>query len=252
MVTIYIGVDDTDEAGFSMGTGKLARLLGRELEKKIPTVQCKGVLRHQLLVDPRIPYTSHNSPAGLIVTNEGALPVATLASICSNFIHGNCAPGSDPGLCIVPEDHINDTVVSFGIRAAKEVVEKCDAYGISEAIDCYLKELGGTGDGIIGALAAVGLTVYGNAGRFLEYRNRMRKLSALVSVAELRALGIEVLSVDRDAPVVAGNETVEIDGWPRPRLIGGGPVLLVMSENRRWVCFDRKNRLKSDEDSIHE
>ena len=57
---ILIGLDDTDNA-VSRGTGYLARTLLGELARR----GCRpiGVTRHQLLLDARIPYTSHNSSA---------------------------------------------------------------------------------------------------------------------------------------------------------------------------------------------
>jgi len=59
-----IGLDDTDTLECERGTGKLARGL-----VKILPEGCKlwGVLRQQLLIDERIPYTSHNSAACAVV-----------------------------------------------------------------------------------------------------------------------------------------------------------------------------------------
>jgi hypothetical protein len=56
---VYIGVDDTDIIG-SPGTGKIARGLAEYLES-LGFGYSRGVIRHQLLIDPRIPCTSHNS-----------------------------------------------------------------------------------------------------------------------------------------------------------------------------------------------
>ena len=54
---IYIGMDDTDNKT-SRGTGRLARAVAATLSEQL---EVWGVTRHQLLVDPRVPYTSHNS-----------------------------------------------------------------------------------------------------------------------------------------------------------------------------------------------
>ena len=61
---IYIGFDDTDTLGADRGTGKLARWFEQELPDG-----CRlwGVVRQQLLLDPAIPYTSHNSSACAVV-----------------------------------------------------------------------------------------------------------------------------------------------------------------------------------------
>lgn len=60
----YIGFDDTDILGAEVKTGKLVRRFAALLPEG-----CRlwGVIRQQLLVDPRIPYTSHNSSACAVV-----------------------------------------------------------------------------------------------------------------------------------------------------------------------------------------
>ena len=58
---IYIGIDDTDNKT-SRGTGHLARLIAADLAQDYRLL---GVTRHQLLVDPRIPYPAKNSSAAI-------------------------------------------------------------------------------------------------------------------------------------------------------------------------------------------
>ena len=52
-----IGMDDTDNLE-SRGTGHMARQVAVTLEADHVIL---GVIRHQLLVDPRVPYTKRNS-----------------------------------------------------------------------------------------------------------------------------------------------------------------------------------------------
>ena len=65
---VYIGFDDTDTVDSEMGTGKLVR----RFEALLPEgCSLWGVVRQQLLVDDRIPYTSHNSAAcGVVLLRE--------------------------------------------------------------------------------------------------------------------------------------------------------------------------------------
>jgi hypothetical protein len=60
-MTLLIAIDDTDNAE-SIGTGRLSRMLAEELTKQ-GMIRQTSVTRHQLLVHPDIPYTSHNSSA---------------------------------------------------------------------------------------------------------------------------------------------------------------------------------------------
>ena len=65
MKCLIIGIDDTDNLE-SRGTGHLARQLGLGLEAA-GLCRLKNIVRHQLLVSPKIPYTSHNSSASIVV-----------------------------------------------------------------------------------------------------------------------------------------------------------------------------------------
>ena len=97
----------------------------------------------------------------------------------------------------------------------------------------HLSGHGGTEDGIIGAAAGVGLTADGWNGRLIEYRNvfgHLRDVPEPVSVADLGAAGITVVSIDRDAPVPLPDGLVRADGWLRPRLWAGRPVLPVQRD----------------------
>ena len=53
---IYVGIDDTDTVD-TPGTNQLAKALVMRLARDY---ECVSIVRHQLLFDPRIPYTSKN------------------------------------------------------------------------------------------------------------------------------------------------------------------------------------------------
>ena len=90
---IYLGFDDTDVLEAAIGTGRLVRMF----ENKLPEgVRLWGVVRHQLLVDPRIPYTSHNSPACAVVETEDPSAEARLTDLAAAHIAELASPGSDP------------------------------------------------------------------------------------------------------------------------------------------------------------
>lgn len=88
---ILIGIDDTDNLE-SRGTGYMARQLGAMLsEGGLALVE--GITRHQLLLDPQIPYTSHNSSACLLVrANQDKLD--ELAHHCRKLLLQKSAVGS--------------------------------------------------------------------------------------------------------------------------------------------------------------
>lgn len=219
---VYIGFDDTDVVNSDYGTGKVAR----RYERMIPE-GCKiwGVVRQQLLVDPAIPYTSHNSSACVVVDCPDSSYMETLKKTAVAHIETMSLPGSDPGLCLAGEgDEALKTLESFGVLCTVRVVSQREA--IEAAGSVHLSGHGGTNDGIIGAAAAVGLTASGWSGRFIEYSG-LRNFPARMTVAALLEKNIRVVSLDRDACCPSPEDIVDTKGWLRPRLWGHEAVLPV-------------------------
>jgi hypothetical protein len=245
---IYIGFDDTDTIDSDRGTGKLARWFENELPQGY---HLWGVVRQQLLLDDSIAYTTHNSSACAIVENSDALSLDELIFKAVGHIERHFIPGSDPGLCIVPEGHpALSALISFGRLCTKLIVTQKDA--LRAASGARLSGHGGTNDGVIGAAAAVGLTVYGWSGRFIEFGG-LRDFPEKVYVSDLERLGVTVVSIDRDARVPALEDMVNTKGWLRPRLWGGKPVLPVMPrEKNLWETVEERKRKQTNREGEKE
>src|SRR6266496_1246484 len=93
---IYIGMDDTDNKT-SRGTGRLARAIAALLAQHHTVF---GITRHQLLDDPRVPYTSHNSSATIHLQEDGITDLSELADTVQAHMLADWQDGSDPGLCV--------------------------------------------------------------------------------------------------------------------------------------------------------
>jgi hypothetical protein len=229
-VRFYVAFDDTDVLGAERGTGKVGRWFEDELP---PSCRLWGVLRQQLLVDDAIPYTSHNSAAVCVIDVAGEVDAEELADDLAEravaHLERNWMDGSDPGLCVAWDGcPALPRLIAFGHLATVEVVTMAEAY--NAAGGAHLSGHGGHEHGVIGAAAGVGLTVEGWSGRFIEYRGNGRALRDYpdpVRVADLTAAAMTVVALDRDAPVPLPNEQVVTNGWLRPRLWGGRPVLPV-------------------------
>jgi tRNA(Ile2) C34 agmatinyltransferase TiaS len=233
---IYVGLDDTDTLESEQGTGKIARWF----EERLPAAcRLEGVVRQQLLIHERIPYTSHNSAACLIVRAPGHDLAERLVSEAAEHLAAHALPGSDPGLCVASEgDRALDRLAHFGRVCTRRIVTRKEALEAASGI--HLSGHGGTRDGIIGAAAAVGLTVTGWCGRFIEY-GRLREIPGEVSVSELEGAGMVVVAADRDARVPAPGDRIHTRGWLRPRLWGGRAVVLVTPAGEgAWASVGRK------------
>jgi hypothetical protein len=132
--------------------------------------------------------------------------------------------------------------MSFGRTCTKRIVTQREALQAVSRV--YLSGHGGTNDGIIGATAAVGLTAYGWGGRFIEF-GRLRDFGEEVYVSDIKRTGIRVVSIDRDSQIPAPEDMVRTGRWLRPRLWGGGPILLVTPIGKNlWETVGRKERKK--------
>jgi len=220
-----LGIDDTDTLE-TRGTGFHARqLAARVEEEKLGVVH--GITRHQNYVHPDIPYTSQNSSACLLVESAKA---ESLRTFCRNFLLEIAPDGSDIGICMVKEVEVHAELVSWGQRAKREVLTKTEAREIAAKHAVYLEGLNGTHDGIIGALAAVGLRKYGDDGRFiwLKKKRELRELSCgFVDPAELRDnFGIQQILL-KTGEVFSENEEIFVHEWFRPILKNNRITLIV-------------------------
>ena len=225
-----IGLDDTDNLD-GPGTGHRARQLA-ELLMQQRLAQTEGITRHQLLVSPLIRYTSHNSSACLVVTT----PVSNrdeLASACSQFLLGQSAVEADAGLCVAEWDEITPRVLEFGRRAKQYVLSQEEAQSVKQEIGLVLEGLTGTGDGMIGALAAVGLRAAGNDGRFL-WLPGLRELSGSYTAGELKSTAHIDQIQDLHGKGPQEFDKIEVGEWVRPILRGGKSVLLVEEIDYVW------------------
>ena len=183
MLKILIGIDDTDNLD-SPGSGTAAEILARALQNN-GLAECEGITRHQLFVHNDIPFTSHNSAMCIPATSH-ADRVEDIISFGQSFLQGSSAEGSDPGLCVVIDDSRldKDALITFGRNAKKTVLDKQSAYELAEALGVHLSEHGGTGGGVIGALAATGLRLFGNDGRYRGWHH-LGNAGEVITVAEM-------------------------------------------------------------------
>jgi hypothetical protein len=230
-----LGIDDTDNLE-SRGTGYRVRQLADWLAEKQLVVPL-GITRHQLLVDPQIPYTSHNSSACLSVETETPDDVWEASR---EFLLRESAPGSDAGLTLAKWDSINDCVLSFAKRAKITVLTMPEAEQTASQSQIRCEGLTGTHCGIIGALSAVGLHRAGNDGRFL-WLPGLRDLTGRHSVGEICAMG----HVDRVCTLSHSDlhpkSIVDVGEWVRPVLRDGRSTLYVEENNHEWHIISKEH-----------
>lgn len=157
-------IDDTDNYD-SIGTGELLEDICCEAKRR-SLAKTGFVVRYQLFIHEDIPYTSHNSSMCVDIETDN---VDEFYAFASDYLEKNSADGSDPGICVLRSDDNLDysSLYDFGVRATREVVTKQEAIDLAAAFgrDVILSEHGGTGIGVIGALAGSALRQGGAEGK---------------------------------------------------------------------------------------
>jgi len=222
---IYIGIDDTDNLE-SIGTGHIARDMAGSLENS-GLVNICSITRHQLLVSPEIPYTSHNSAA--CITGEITGNELQIRDFCSDFLLKHAADGSDVGLCIVLEEEIPEEIIFFGQRAKTEVLKKSEAHAIAKRHSIHLIGLTGEKIGVIGALSAVGLRFQGDDGRVL-WLPRLRETEGVYTAKEYMELVPVDETMNITGELLPANTKIMITDWCRP-----------VVRNKKIVLFAEKS-----------
>jgi hypothetical protein len=219
---LYIGIDDTDILG-GPGTGKVTKGLARCLEEH-GLGRSLGVSRHQLLIDDRIRSTSHNSSKGLaFVTTH---PESDFYTPSVNYMQGCFVEGADPGLCFCPADKINREILDYAVSAKKTLLRKEDAIQLAAQHRIFLRELGGDGGGVIGAMASVGLRAGGDDGRLVDLKG-IKEIKGIITAGEVLARTDIVRVQDLNGNLLGRDELIDSRDWLRPSLVGGEPVLRV-------------------------
>jgi hypothetical protein len=228
---IYVGIDDTDTLE-SRGTGRLARTIAAELQRKY---EIFGVTRHQLFVHPDIPFTSHNSCA--VIHAQAPLSAThDIFSTTKKLMLEDFIVGSDPGLAVAQTEQVTPAAVAFGQDAKTMIVTQQRALSVAHNCGIRVEGLGGTNGGIIGAIAGIGLASLRNDGRFL-LKGKNRELTGIRSVSEIIDAGIDQILTLQGDTVSEGK--VRIAKNATPSFILGKAVLFVEKSDDCMVALKR-------------
>jgi hypothetical protein len=132
---------------------------------------------------------------------------------------------------LIETNAISNEVIKWGQTAKVDLVNRTLAAKLANDLGIKLIGLTGTHDGIIGAMAGVGLRASGNDGRFVSLGSvDIRSTIGIHSVKEIKSLiGIEKaitvdgIEVDESAKICFDN------GWLRP-VLKYGQVTIVLNK----------------------
>lgn len=237
-MTIYVCMDDTDNHK-SRGTGRLARAVASELAKNYPV---HGVTRHQLYVHPDIPFTSHNSCAVIHINNGYGKGInktmKDIFKIARREMNLDFIEGSDPGLAVANREQILPSLIAFGKDAKNTVLTQEKARTLAKNLNIHLEGLGGTEDGVIGAMAGLGLASAGNDGRFLQI-GHIRDLTGAQPVQKLMEAGVDMIFSMDGQPVYKGTVYNPPNKSVKPCPVNGKAILFVEKQDGKLLAVKR-------------
>ncbi len=223
-MTIFVGIDDTGNSE-SVGTGKFARIIAGEISKKYPVY---GVTRHQFYVHNDINFSLHNFGA-VIHVNVDKEYADAIFELVKKFMHDNFNEGSNPGLAVAHESCISPAVVAYGKDAKETILTAERAQYLAKNSGIKLERFGETENGVIGAVAGIGLAFTKNDGRFLQI-GRIRELKGPQPVEKFITEGIDIFT--RDGRSITDGIIINEGNKPvKPCLINGKIILFVDEEN---------------------
>ncbi|WP_137220861.1 DNA-binding protein [Shewanella sp. MEBiC00475] len=229
-----ICIDDTDDIG-TKGTGEIAEEIAQMLAD-VSGGKASFITRHQLFVHPDIPYTSHNSAMCFHLCSP--LPQDEILKLAVAHLVAESAPAADPGIAILDTGSVFDAsaLIDFGRKAKSEVITKAMAYALAEQQNISLTEHGGTGQGIIGALAGLGLRLLGNDGR-VKGKIKLGQSDEVpheLSVADILAkTGLDAV-MSTDEYQLKFDEMVQLKGKVKAVYLNHKFVLLVNRDANVW------------------
>ena len=194
--------------------------------------------RHQLFVHEDIPFTSHNSCAVVHIESGCRESADAILKQAEEVVLGDFIEGSDPGIAVATGDQLDPALVAFGKDAKTMVLTQEKARKLAKNLSIRLKGLGGTEEGVIGAMAGLGLAATGNDGRFVQ-KGQIREILGPCTVRTLLAAGIDAITTMDGRIVDSGYIMVEENKSVKPCPVNGRVILFVEEREGRYHAVKR-------------
>jgi len=156
-----LGIDDTDTQD-SSSTVDLALTLGSQIESrtqaKLLNISC-----HQLIQHPSITQNGRNIACCLFLDVEKEKH-REIDLACREILLRESAPGSNAGYALAAWAQFDHELIVWGKTAKTNLLKRQDALDLARRCGLSTAGILGSGSGVIGALAAVGLRFEGNDG----------------------------------------------------------------------------------------
>ena len=177
-----IGIDDTDREG-AADTGRLALRLGLELEKSLHA-RLLSITAHRLLDSPML-HATHQNLCVCLFMEVDSIRRREIELTCRQFLLRESAPSANPGFTLACWSEVDPSITDWGHLAQQQVLNRLDALALARSCGISAAGLTGSGNGVIGALAAPGLFFDGNDGHYL-WLPGLSELKGILKAVEVK------------------------------------------------------------------
>jgi hypothetical protein len=146
--------------------------------------------------------------------------------------------GSNPGLAVAHEDQISPAVINYGQDAKKCIVTQKRAIELAKNSNIKLEGFGKTKNGVIGAIASIGLAATKNDGRFLQIGS-IRTIKDPQPVENFIKAGVEKIFTLDGLMITDGIIFNDNNKPVKPSPINGEVILFVVEENGRYKAINK-------------
>lgn len=157
----FLGIDDTGPPGKS-GSGETALALGLHLQAR-KLARLVHVSAHALVPAGEIP--NGKSTHAYCLTLEGeAQQLREIDMESRVYLMRHSAAGANPGFALAPRERVSDRIQNWGKACQMFTLDRREALDLARNQAIITVGFTGSGIGVIGALAAVGLRSSGSDG----------------------------------------------------------------------------------------
>ncbi|MBA4385752.1 MAG: hypothetical protein C0410_13525 [Anaerolinea sp.] len=227
-----LGIDDTDSPNpgdTAQNTAKLALTLGQKLESsalaKLLNISC-----HQLFPHPSILHTNSNAACCLLLDSDSQR-LREIDLTTRLTLRSESAANANPGYALAAWNQFDPEVVAWGKTAQTAMLQRMDTITLARRSGIAIAGINGSGAGVIGALAAVGLRYDGNDG-YIYWMPGLDKLTGIHTQIEINQyIHIESIESEHHKRPALDDRIHFLDNI-RPVLKNGRIVLFVTPAKR--------------------
>jgi hypothetical protein len=242
----YLGIDDTGQPG-KCGTDATALALGLHLQAQ-KLARLAHVSAHALVSIGDIP-DDNPTHAYCLTLEAEAQRLREIDMESRVYLMRNSAAGANPGFALAVREQVNDRILNWGKACQSLTLERREALDLARSQGITAAGFTGSGSGVIGALAAVGLRSSGSDG-WITWLPGLPGLKGVMTFSEILHISTfdYVKSLHGRTPDF--RDRIQLGGQVMPLLYNDRTLLLLAPAPRstdwEWTALEFRDKSRID------